>query len=760
MSGKPADALGGILKVRRGTVRGGDPRLDLPFAAACGPDVLRAACPPESSSMVPNTRSPARLLAFCALTAVVAAMPAARADLSPEEQRLLDHLDARRALEDIRRISQDAGSAPSGLGAGTVVSGSPEEKALATDIGGSLRALGLNVRVEEFAVRVYRYGPVVLTANATAIAAISLQAAGGTWGSRDGVAYARGNEARGHRLRAPLIDAGDGYAPDYGRVGDVRGKVVLVRREMRDWPPAQITEAKHRGALALLFHDHPSSADQPDALRQDSMWGHDQLPTAAISQRAAEDLRRQLAGQPVEIVLENRADVVDGRSRNVVAMLRGAEFPDEWVVVSAHYDRWFRGAADNTSGAAALLEIAHAFARSGLRPRRSVLFVATGSEEAGLEDPERDWLAGSYALVARHPEILRRAALVFNIDLLGWTSPTATLISSPDVLVHQKSVLSDLGYDSTIKLKVPIGSVTDAWNYGVVGGAATSHLERLTPAYYPLYHTQMDVFRPERFSNMQSDLRLLTLSLWRAASARRLPIELTAVADYVESQLALDAAKVPDVSFANVHTAVADFRAAATAVEARVDPADADAVNRVLMATRHVLVPWLYASNGDFEQVVRTTEYANRVVAFDHAIAAARIRDRQAALTALGEFYEGRQCQRLSPEVYALERAYWAGDGGWASRFEHRAPPPLPAFESACASLLSSSDDPAALVATFVTLRSEAVQSIAQAVALMSAKLRVATAELQQFARGMASGDASPERRPGRHAQRPSSADQ
>lgn len=685
--------------------------------------------------MIRTTCSAKRLLIFCMLSAMVAATPVARADLSPEEQRLLGRLDARRALDDIRRISQEVVKAPSGLGAGTVVSGSPEEKALAADIARSLRALGLDVRTEEFAVRAYRYGPVTLTANGAAVAAISLQAAGGTWGSRDGVAYARGTEARGHRLRAPLVDAGDGYASDYARVGDVRGKAVLVRREMRDWPPAQITEAAHRGAIAILFHGHPSSADQPDALRQDSMWGHEQLPTAAISHRSAEDLRRRLAGGAVEIVLESRADVVDGRSRNVIAQMRGTEFPDEWVVVSAHYDRWFQGAADNTSGAAALLEIARALTRSGLRPRRSVLFVATGSEEAGLEDPERDWLAGSYALVARHPEILRSAALVFNIDLLGWTSPTATLISSPDVMDQQKSVLADLGYDSAVKLKVPLGSVTDAWNYGVVGGAAISHLERLTPAYYPLYHTQMDVYRPERFSNMQSDLRLLTLSLWRAASATRLPIALTAVADYVESQLALDAAKVPDVSFASVRSAIAEFRSAAAAVEARTDPADAAAVDRVLMATRHALVPWLYASNGDFEQVVRTTEYTNRAAAFDRAVAAARNHDRQAALTALGELYEGRQCQRLSPDVYARERAFWAGDGGWASRFEHRAPPPPPAFESACVALSSASEDSADLVATLAALRADASQSIAQAIALMSAKLRVAAETLQEFAR-------------------------
>ncbi len=689
--------------------------------------------------MIRIDRVPTSLLVVLALAAAVAA-PTVRAELSPAEQRLLARLDAGRALDDIRRIAQDVVKAPSGLGAGTVVSGSAEEKVLAADLAASMRAMRLAVRFEDFAVRAYRYGPVTLTANGVPVAAISLHAAGGTWGARDGVAYARGNDAGGHRLRAPLVDVADGYAPDYERVGDVRGKAVLVRREMRDWPPAQITEAAHRGAVAIIFHGHPSSADQPDALRQDSMWGHEQIAAVAITHRSAEDLRRQLTSGTVEIALDNRADVTDGQSRNVVGMLRGSELPEEWVVVSAHYDRWFQGAADNTSGVAALLEIARAITGGGGKPRRSMLFIATGSEEAGLEDPERDWLAGSYAFVARHPQVLRNAALIFNIDLLGWTSPQATLIATPDVLDFQRTVLTDLGYAAQIALKVPAGSVTDAWNYGVVGGAAMSHLERLTPSYYPLYHTQMDIFQPARFASMQADLRLLTLSLWRAASTRRLPIALSAVADYVDAQLAIDQARVPDVSFAGVRAAVAAFRTAAKSVEADAT-GDANAADRTLMATRHVLVPWLYASNDDFEQVVRTTPYANRVLSFDHALAAARAHDGAAALAAFAELYEGRQCQRLSPEAYATERAFWAGDGGWGSRFGQRAPPPPPSFESTCAALGRANDDPAALVSRLVELRTDAVQGVAQATALMAAKLRHSTEMLQQpNARGAPGG--------------------
>ena len=678
----------------------------------------------------------ARVALFTVLATLSARPALAGAALSAQEQILLGSIDARRALDDLRRLSEQVVTAKSGLGDGTAVSGSEEEAALAADIAATLRRLNLEVRTEEFPVRAYRYGLVTLTANGRQLPAISLHAAGGTWGLRDGVPYARGSEADGHRTRGSLVDVGDGYLADYAREADVRGKIVLVRRDLRDWPPAQITEAAAHGARAILFHDHPSSEQVPEALRQDSMWGHEQIPTAAISRHSAEQLKLDLAAGPVEISLENRADVSDGTSRNVVALMRGSDFPDEYVVVSAHYDRWFQGAADNTSGAAAVLELARAFTKSGLRPRRSILFVATGSEEAGLEDPERDWLAGSYAFVLRHPEVLRSAALVFNVDLLGWTSKDARLIATPDVMAQEARVLKDLGADSTTTIKTTTGSSIDAWNYGIVGGAAMSHVEAVGPSYYPLYHTQLDVYRPERFENMAGHLRMLGLSLWRAASAARLPIALTTLADDVGALLALDAAKATDVSFAPARAALADFRRAAAAIEQLDDPAVATAVNRLLMATRHSLVPWLYASTDDFESAARTSVYATRVSVADRALLAVRGRDREAATKVLGELYEGRQCLRLSPDVYSFERAYWAGEGGWGSRFQHRAPPPPPAFEQACAGLAVAINDPGPTVTALAIVRADAAQSVAQAVELMAAKLRLATAPLIEYMAG------------------------
>jgi Iap family predicted aminopeptidase len=651
--------------------------------------------------------------------------------ISPDEQRVLDALDAGRVLADMRLIAASSDGIAQGVGEGSVVAGSPEEAALAETIARRFRELGLATRIETFPVRAYRYTPPRLRVDGEPLEAISLHAAGAVSGRRDGVPFARGNEAGGTRLRATLIDAGDGYEADYARAGDVRGKAVLVRREQRDWPPLQVTEAAQHGAAAILFYDHPSAGDRLDALRQDSLWAHEQLPTVAVSIASGRALRAKLAGGAVEITLESSVDIRDGHSRNVVGVLEGSEYPDQWVMTSAHYDRWFRGGLDNVSGTAAILEVARAITQAGLRPRRSMMFLAVGAEEAGLVDPERDWLAGSHAFLLAHPEVFRHAALVYNVDGFGWRAEEARLVSTPDVLAAQRAVLADLGVAQAVAQEPHTVSAIDAWNYGVLGGAATNHLYSMDQDFFPIYHTQEDVVLPERFSNLGRDLRMLALALARAATAPRQTAALTALADHAGERFAADAARLAGVDFGALNAALADFRAAASRVEAGHAGLPGEDADRLLMATRHVLVPWLYAVDGDFSQVPRTGEYANRAAALEKALASLRADDRTGALDALAVLYEGRQCARLSGPAYAFERGFWSGEGGWSSRFGHRAPPPLPAFDSACRSLRNAGVDKAAIVAELEAARTEALQAAASAVALVAAKLRAATLELR-----------------------------
>jgi N-acetylated-alpha-linked acidic dipeptidase len=72
--------------------------------------------------------------------------------------------------------------------------------------------------------------------------------------------------------------------------------------------------------------------------------------------------------------------VVEGR-------IRGAELPDEWVVLGNHRDAWVFGGVDPSSGTASMMELTRALgqlAKGGMRPRRTLVICSWDGEEVGL----------------------------------------------------------------------------------------------------------------------------------------------------------------------------------------------------------------------------------------------------------------------------------------------------------------------------------------------------------------------------------------
>jgi Zn-dependent M28 family amino/carboxypeptidase len=117
---------------------------------------------------------------------------------------------------------------------------------------------------------------------------------------------------------------------------------------------------------------------------------------------------------------------------NVLGRLPGSDpvLRDEVVMIGAHYDHLgigqpvngdsiMNGALDNASGVAAMLGIADAFVRSGVRPKRSIVFVSFTGEEKGL--------LGSTALAEQSPIPLARIAAVLNLDVANLYGPTRDL---------------------------------------------------------------------------------------------------------------------------------------------------------------------------------------------------------------------------------------------------------------------------------------------------------------------------------------------
>ncbi len=135
-----------------------------------------------------------------------------------------------------------------------------------------------------------------------------------------------------------------------------------------------------------------------------------------------------------QVSIEARSECSALPTANVVGMIEGTDLAHETVVVVAHYDHLgynvngiYYGADDNASGTAAVMEIAEAFslaAQKGLRPRRTVIFLAVSGEELGLYGSK---------YYTEHPLIsLDSTYACVNIDMIGRAS--RKLENSPDYI--------------------------------------------------------------------------------------------------------------------------------------------------------------------------------------------------------------------------------------------------------------------------------------------------------------------------------------
>jgi N-acetylated-alpha-linked acidic dipeptidase len=93
---------------------------------------------------------------------------------------------------------------------------------------------------------------------------------------------------------------------------------------------------------------------------------------------------------------------------NVVAKMKGTEFPDEWVIRGNHHDAWVNGAADPVSGMAALMEEARGITelvKQGWQPKRTIVYCGWDGEEPGL--------LGSTEWVEHNAKELQQKAVVY-----------------------------------------------------------------------------------------------------------------------------------------------------------------------------------------------------------------------------------------------------------------------------------------------------------------------------------------------------------
>lgn len=199
----------------------------------------------------------------------------------------------------------------------------------------------------------------------------------GGWRSAEGA-------QRGSVADMPLY-AGDPLTPDVGATPEAK------RLPIKDAPT--LTKIP---VLPL------SSADAAPLLR--ALGG----PVAPEAWRGALPFTYHLGPGPATAHLKVEFDWKLAPAYDVIARLRGAERPDEWIIRGNHHDAWVCGADDPVSGLVDLLEEARGLsvlAQQGWTPKRTIVFTAWDGEEPGL--------LGSTEWVEAHADLLRQKAAVY-----------------------------------------------------------------------------------------------------------------------------------------------------------------------------------------------------------------------------------------------------------------------------------------------------------------------------------------------------------
>jgi hypothetical protein len=394
----------------------------------------------------------------------------------------------------------------------------------------------------------------------------------------------------GYGISAPEL----GY-DDYTGI-DVKGKVVLIFNHEPQENDAQSVfngtgntryannyaktlNAQRHGAVAVLTMAEPSHAASagrggrgqtmtaasaripPEALAEGGATIPLVIISAAIGNelfaeagKKAADVQNAIDAKPspMSFAVPNTqvslSNVLTERKRansyNVVGLLEGSDpaLKAETIVYSGHHDHngvspagVMHGADDNGSGTVAVVELAQAFARNPVKPKRSILFIVFAAEERGL--------LGAWYYVAHPLRPLETTRAQINFDMIGRNekaTPKAPVV--PEISADTSNELGLIGThyspdyrkvveqaNEMVGLKLTFKWDRDAATQILFRSDQYPFLQNGVPAvwwftgFHPDYHEVTDTVEKINFEKMTKIVKLAYASGLAFANAENPP---------------------------------------------------------------------------------------------------------------------------------------------------------------------------------------------------------------------------------------------
>lgn len=279
---------------------------------------------------------------------------------------------------------------------------------------------------------------------------------------------------------------------------------------LKDVPALFYHEMCEAGVLGFIqAASTPIRALYDRPLVNDTATTFDKLPTQpeikldehqfALIERAVRE-RRDIT---LEFDIRNHFRLGPVKYHNIIAEIKGSEYPDEYVIISGHLDAYDvgTGAIDCGTGIGPMLEAARLLSAAGAKPKRTIRFVAFAAEEFGL--------LGAQSYCKRHSGELDRISILLNRD--GGPEPPVG-ISVPKAMVEDlKKVCAPIeGIDETIPFAVSEAAPrqkptkfggTDATVFAVEGVPTyyfqLKDVDGTDFSYGEIWHTENDILNRE-----------------------------------------------------------------------------------------------------------------------------------------------------------------------------------------------------------------------------------------------------------------------
>lgn len=302
-------------------------------------------------------------------------------------------------------------------------------------------------------------------------------------------------------IQAPVIEIKD-YDDLESKKDSVKGKIVfynypfnpLFIRTFQAYADAVTyrtqgpVRAANHGAKAVIVrsmshstdnHPHTGSTSYADTVTK--------IPAVAIGLRDADWLSAQLQLQLVSVTfLTHGKFLPDTIGHNVIAEIKGTQYPNEYIVVGGHLDSWDvgEGAHDDGAGIVQTIEVLRTLKALNYQPKRTIRFVLFANEENGLRGANR------YAEEAKVKGEKHLFAL--ESDNGGFAPRGFALTAGPqqkEKIKSWKNLFEPYGMNAFFE-----GGGADIAPLNKTQGTALAGLSPDTQRYFDVHHAANDVF--------------------------------------------------------------------------------------------------------------------------------------------------------------------------------------------------------------------------------------------------------------------------